>query len=211
MKKQILTLTRKSDLISVETECPQCGDRYVYGVPKVSIPCKNCNITYTTNFSQDLYTKVARRIETLLAFNDEVTIKVEDIFYKDITAIKHNYDLMKCWDIEGLNEVDDYKKVCSDCGICKSCRTCCDCGATVVGGKCKKCGSTKLKQTRFKKYKENEKSGAKECPQCGSENVRFTVWRNKTSCHVCSSTKSSKKIPIKFYELTISRKKVYRL
>ena len=211
-----IKLNDKTDLLAVRTECPRCGDKYLYGVPYVSVPCKKCGILYKTDFKQDIYTKKARQLEDKKSEGDGIIIKATAPYKQQLIHIMYNHLEQKCWNVSEIkNSTESYKR-CLNCGICMDCFTCKECGNQFEKDKkrrkqeCPNCKSSDFTKTYFKKAKVKENKVTRICPECDSENIRLTRTTNKSKCHLCGCKNLSESKTDVMYELTIKRKKAYR-
>jgi len=210
MRETTLYMRRRNNLFSLDLECPFCSDKYVYGVPYVHVPCKKCGSTYKTEFKQSMYTKIAGRLQTQLAWFDRVNMESDEDFYSDIATIEKNYKLMKNWDVGDVSNCQEDLRYCESCGTCHDCFTCRDCRASFKPNKnmrkqrCPECGSKEFMKTYFDKIEEKGK-----CPRCKSTKIKMTLSRLKTQCHRCKGKKLSRPIRKCIYKLTITRKKSY--
>ena len=221
MKKEeqpdILELNRKSDLMATNCECPQCGNRYLFGVPYAQVPCKKCGITFKTDFGQDIYTKKARQLLSKLAFKNSVLIRADEKFEGSLIHVRQHFVEMACWDVAEITKVENEKRWCRACGICMNCYTCKKCGKAFQHDPnrrkqvCPDCRVSNFVKTYFKNVKVMEENkDIRLCPHCNSDNIRMTRTKNKTKCHVCNSKKLTDiKVSIE-YSFTVSRKKAYR-
>lgn len=212
---KLIELNEKTDLLAIRTKCPQCGDKYLYGVPFAKVSCR-CGLTYMTDFNQDIYTKKSRYIEDKKEEMDGVIIRATESYKPELIHIRYNHLGQKCWDVSDIKQSTESYKRCLKCGTCMDCYTCKKCGTSFERNKklrkqkCPSCNKSDFSRTHFKEAKTKDKQVTRICPECGSENIRLTRTTNKTKCHLCGSKNlSDSKIDV-FYELTIKRKKAYR-
>ena len=212
----ILELNQKSDLLAVGCKCPQCGDKYLHGVPYVQVPCNKCGITYRTDFEQDIYTKKARQLLSKISFKNGVIIRADDKYESAIVNIRQHFIEQACWDVSEIERNNEEYKRCLQCGICFDCYTCKSCGLPFKKDKnkrkqtCPKCKSNKFVKTYFDKVTMSKNKEIKLCPHCNSDIVRMTRTKNKTKCHICSSRKLTDKRTNIIFQVTIKRKKAYK-
>ncbi len=216
-KPETIEISDRSNLLSIKTECPQCGDKYNYGVPYVYVPCKKCGITYRTDFKQEVATKIAWRLDCKISWKDAVTLNVEEKYYKDLCHIRDTWLRYNNWNLSEVTRTEEGYKYCLDCGVCFNCYTC-SCGHTFnpdVHKKkqtCPECGSHEFKRTHFKKANASERNHKKKaCPHCKSEKIKLTKTSLKTKCHLCSGTNLTDSKKVIWYHMTISRKGGYKL
>src|SRR3990167_2287338 len=86
----------ETDLLAVNVQCPRCSNKYVFGTPYISVPCRKCGITFRTEFTQDIYTKKARQLLTMVAFNDRITIKAHDKYESSMMTVRQHFIQMNC-------------------------------------------------------------------------------------------------------------------
>ena len=212
---EIFELNQKSDLMAIQCQCPQCGDKYVYGIPYVQVPCNKCGITYRTDFMQDIYTKKARQLLSKISFKNGLLVKADEKYESSLIHIRQHFIEMHCWDVTEIQRNNEEYSNCQSCGICFNCYTCHDCDTPFKKNinrrkqECPKCKSDKFDKTRFKEIALNEKK-EKVCPHCKSGNIKMSRTRNKTMCHVCNSKNLTEKKKNIVFEFTIQRKKAYR-
>lgn len=210
----IILLNEKTDLISVECQCPVCKDKYVHGVPYVSVPCNKCGNTYSTDFKQDILTKKYRQIEQALTENNGVHIQASDRYEPFIITLQRYKQRQGCWDVSEITNKKEMFRFCKSCGVCLNCFTC-ECGKSFTKDinrkkqKCPDCKSNNFKKTFFKEALEKGRKHI--CPECNSERIKMTRTSRKTKCHKCSSTKLTEPKVNTVYSLTISRKKSYKI
>lgn len=218
MKENLIEikLNDKSDLLAVKTECPRCGDKYLYGIPYVTVPCHKCGISYKTDFKQDIYTKKARRIEDKKVEGDGIILKATEQYKPQLIHMRYNHIEQNCWDVSEIKKTEETYKRCLDCGMCMDCYTCKECGTPFERNKnrrkqeCPNCKKSNFTKTYFKKAKIKKNQVTRVCPNCDSENIRLTRTSNKTKCHLCGGKNLSEaKVDI-LYTLIIKRKKAYR-
>lgn len=211
----LLELNQKTDLMAVQFQCPQCGDKYVHGIPYVQVPCGRCGITYKTDFVQDIYTKKARQLLSKISFKNGVIIRADEKYESSLIHIRQHFIEMHCWDISNIQRHNEEYSLCQKCGICFNCYTCEECNEPFQKNVnrrkqvCPKCKSDKFKKTHFKEVIKNSK-GDKMCPHCKLDKIRMTRTHNKKTCHVCGSDKLTDAKKNIIFEFTIKRKKAYR-
>ena len=204
-------------MLAIESKCPICGHTHQCVVHYALARCK-CGATYKTDFKQDIYTKKARQLLSLLAFNDEVEIIASEKFEGDIIHIQKHFQLMHSWEVSEItNSKEEYRK-CKKCGVCLDCITCKGCGKTYKRNpsrkkqRCPTCQSYNYTTTFFKDvFIRDENKNIKLCPYCNSDNIRMTRVTNKTKCHICGSRKLTDKRTNILYKLTIKRKRAYMI
>lgn len=213
---EVIDLNEKTDLLATEVKCPICGDKYIYGVPYVSVPCKKCGQTYRTDFKQDIYTKKARYIGDKMAEKiDGVMLRATEEYKSALIHIRYNHIEQKCWDVSKIEQSQEQIRHCLKCGTCMNCFICNRCGATFERDKfrrkqaCPSCHKSDLRRTFFKNTEEKSKN-IRICPHCKSENIKLTLTKNKTKCHVCGSKKLTDMKINNIYALIIRKKKGYR-
>ena len=212
----VIQLIKKLDKMPIETMCPIDGKRYQTHVAYVYISCTKCGTNYRTELKQDMYYKVAKKIDQRLRWNNGVIIQAEEDYYHCLTHIKDNHEGMGCWDVSKITPITETIYYCSKCGVCKECLTCKDCGASFKKDKtkrkivCTKCGSNKCAPTYFSKVKTMPSNPEqKMCPECGSDSIQMSISKTKLKCHICGS-KIKDKREIEMQQITIERKKAYR-
>ena len=221
MKKEedagIFKFSQKTDLISANCQCPQCGNKYLFGVPYVNIPCKKCGITFRTDFAQDIYTKKARQLLSILSFKNSLTIKADAEYEDSLIYVRQHFIEQHCWDITEIQNSEEEYRRCLSCGVCFNCYTCKDCGKAFQHDinkrkqVCPTCKTNNFVKTYFKEVHVNDKNkDIKLCPHCNSDKIRMTRTENKTKCHACNSNKLTEKKTKNTYRFTVSRKKAYR-
>lgn len=214
--KDIFELNQKSDLLAANCQCPQCGNKYLFGVSYAQVPCKKCGITFRTNFEQDIYTKKARQLLSKIAFKDSLLVRADERYESSLIHIRQHFLEMHCWDVTGIERKDEEYKKCLSCGVCLNCYTCKSCGKAFQHDinkrkqTCPLCKTNNFIKTYFKEVKTNEKNkDIRLCPHCNSDKIRMTRTKNKKKCHLCNSGKlTEQKIDVK-YSFVISRKKAY--
>jgi hypothetical protein len=213
-EKVVLELNQKTDLMTTKCECPQCGDRYIHGVPYVQVPCGKCGITYKTDFRQDIYTKKARQLLANLSYHNELTIRADEQYESSLVHMRHHFMEQHCWDVTDIEKTEEEYRRCLKCGVCHNCFTCMECGKPFKRDPnkrkqiCPKCKVNKFIKTYFTEVIIGSKS--KVCPHCKSDKIKMTRTRNKTKCHKCNSTKLAEKKKRVMFSFGIERKKAYR-
>lgn len=214
---ETLELNEKSNLIAVDCKCPNCGDKYLHGVPYVIVPCKKCGSTYKTDFNQDIYTKKARQLLSKLSYKNGIIIKATNKYEGAIIHIRQHFIEQHCWEVSEITKSTEEYRRCLCCGVCLNCYTCKIDGTTFERDRnrrkqqCPKCKKSNFVKTYFKMAKcSDENKEIVLCPHCGSDNIRMTRTKNKTQCHSCTSKKLSEKKTNTVYEIIIERKKAYR-
>lgn len=215
-KYPVIEFSERTDKIMIDgVRCPQCGDNYFPHVAFAHVPCRKCNITFKTDFKQDVYTKSARKILSIISKNNGIIFKAEEKYESDITLIKRHFEDMMCWNVSELDQFYDEYKRCEKCGTCLECVTCQKCGTAFKKDKrklvCPKCKTSSFVKTYFKEvYVNEENKSIKKCPFCNSTRISMTKTKNKTKCSECGSDSiSESKIERKF-SLTIERKDAYK-
>jgi len=209
-------LNQKTDLMAVKCECPQCGDRYLHGVPHVQVPCGKCGITYRTDFKQSIYTKKARHILSKLAYKNALKITATNKYEADITLIRQHFIEMHNWEITEITSSTEEHRRCQKCGVCFTCYTCIDCQESFKPDKskrkkkCPHCNSTNVTRSYFSSVVTKEERRGRLCPFCNSTKVRMTRTTNKTKCHICGSDELSEARRDTKFSFIISRKKAYK-
>jgi len=213
----IIDLNEKTDLLSINLECPICSEKYYYGVPYVSVPCNKCGQTYKTDLKQSIYDKFAKRIIAGLSYHEGVMLRATERYETDINLIEKHFKLQCCWEIEEMEKTEEQYRFCDNCGVCLNCFTCKNCGKTFERDinrrkqHCPHCKSESFTKTRFTNPFQNEKNKhIRLCPHCKSDRIKMTVTKNKTKCHECNSEKLSEPRINVLYILKIKRKKAYR-
>lgn len=214
---EIFELNEKSDLLAANCQCPQCGNKYLFGVPYVQVPCKRCGITFRTDFEQDIYTKKARQLLSKISFKNSLAIKADERYESSLIHIRQHFIEMHCWDVSGIDRKNEEYKRCLACGICLNCYTCKDCGKAFQHDQnkrkqtCPTCRTNNFVKTYFKEVNVNAKNKEiRMCPHCNSDKIRMTRTKNKIKCHACNSRKlTEQKVNVNYY-FTVSRKKAYR-
>lgn len=216
-KLDVLELNQKSDLMAMSCKCPQCGKKYPYGVAYVKVPCTYCGITYKSDFNQDIYTKKARHLLSMLSYKNGLIIKANERYESSLTHIRQHFIEQHCWTVSDIERSNEEYKRCLSCGVCFDCFTCKDCGKAFQRDKnrrkqkCPTCKSSKFVKTYFTQVDVNPKNKEiRKCPHCKSDNIRMTRTRNKTKCHNCNSRKLTDKKTNVVFQITIERKKAYR-
>ena len=144
-----LYLNEKFDNLQADNlKCPVCGDKYMKHVPYVSVGCQKCGTKFTTDFSQDIYTKKARNINSVLAYYNGLIIKASEKFEGDVTHIKEHFTRFNNWDVGEIEHENEEHRRCSSCGMCKQCFTCKSCG---------------------KQFGRDENRRRQKCPHCNSK------------------------------------------
>jgi len=223
MKKEetILLLNEKTDLLACEVSCPSSscpshGKKYVYGVPYVIAKCNKCGATYKTDFSQNIYTKKARQLNSMLYKRNKVVIIASEKYENDLMCIKEHFNGFNNWEVSEVTQSTEEIKVCRKCGICQNCFTCMDCGKSYERNPerrkqvCPHCGSARFTNTFVKEVRLTDNEKIRVCPHCNSTRVKMTRTTNKTRCHKCGSRKLSEKHVNLLYRLDIKRKRAYR-
>lgn len=211
---EVLELNQKTDILAVQCKCPKCGDKYMQGVPYVQVGCGHCGITYKTNFIQDIYTKIARRIVQKLAYKDGLILKADEEYEMDVTNIRHHFIKQRCWDVSEIENKERKYMTCLNCGICLNCLTCKDCKETfpkhpnLKKQVCPKCRKSNVIKTYFKKPLSEDQRF--KCPKCRSNNIKLTNTNDTSKCHKCNSKKLSSPKSKTQFQFTIQRKKAYR-
>lgn len=212
----LLDLNAKYDMFILSSVCPKCGDKKAKTTPLADVGCKSCGNKYKTEFKQSIYTKVARSMNSYLAYNNGLIIRGAEKYESEIVNMKEHFTAMNNWDVSKIKEYYEYHKRCRECGICLSCLTCKECGKAfkkknnVRIQKCS-CGSTKSINSYFK-----EVLGSKQnymmrlCPHCKSDKVIMTRTTDLTKCSICGSKELSNKKSERKFELVIEKKKGYR-
>lgn len=212
---ELLELNQKSDLIAIQCQCPQCGDKYVHGIPYVNVPCGKCGITYRTDFAQDIYTKKARQLLSKISFKNGLIVRADEKYESSLIHIRQHFIEMHCWDVSEIQKSNEEYSMCQSCGICFNCYACSSCSEHFQRNvnrrkqACPKCKSDKFNKSNFKEVAVGDKKG-KLCPYCKSDKIKMTRTRNKTMCHVCNSKNMTDKRTNTIYEFRIDRKKAYR-
>lgn len=207
----------QTDLSSTQCTCPSCGDKYLFGVPYINVPCKKCGITFRTSFNQDIYAKKAKQIISKLAYHDKLTLSAREKYESDLITVRHHFIEMLCWDVSEINQTNEEYKSCELCGVCMDCFSCNRCKKQFVPDKnrrkqkCPECHSSEFSKTYFKSIKMvNKDQVDKKCPFCNSTNVRMTRTQNKNKCHLCGGTELSHAKTNNVFTFTIERKNAYR-
>ena len=220
----------------LEVKCPKCSYFQIVGTPYVDVSCKNCHTKFNTKADIDLYYSISKKIEQLLANNNEIHIVgerdnsqvhsnadelkprtfMEYKIYNCLLAIKDTKVKQKCWEVSEIeNSMDlEYHTTCKECGYCNSCVQCKSCQHIYTPKKvkdenrytCPECGSKKYQDTPFRDLKK------KECPHCKSKNIRFTSFTSdKRQCPRCNTLKINKPKAIPIYRLKLERQKRFYL
>lgn len=211
-----IELNEKTDKLAVEVQCPVEGNKYMIRVPYVIASCKKCGTSFRTDFKQSIYTKIARRLISELAYKNEVHIKASEKYEGDIIHIKEHFEKHNCWDVSKVTESIDEHKRCLKCGVCHNCFTCKNCGKPFERDvnrrkqKCPSCKKSEFKKTYFKEVLVKEDKYIKLCPHCKSDNITMTRTTNKTKCHLCGTTKLSETKSQREFHLIIKRKGGYK-
>lgn len=212
----IIDLNEKTDLISTEVECPECGDKFRKGVPWVTIPCGNCGSSFKTDFKWSLYGKKALKINQTLSRNNGTNFRATEKYEQDIVQIKYHFDKFRSWDVTDIWTEDEVYRFCMNCGICHNCYTCKSCGHAFTKDpnlrrpRCPKCKNAMSIRTYFTEPITSEKNEyIKLCPHCKSDKLSFTLVTQKKNCHKCKSTNLSEQKNRVIYWLTVERKKSY--
>jgi hypothetical protein len=217
-QEDIVTIewNEKTDLIASECSCPICGDKFLYGVPYVMVPCKVCGNTHRSDFKQDIYTKKSRQVNSILAYHNGVKIKASENYESPLTLLRHHYTYQNCWEVSSITKHYEEYKRCERCGVCRDCLTCKSCGSSFKSDKnkrkqiCPKCKSGKFVKSYFTEVLTSEKNkDIKLCPFCRSDNIRMSRTKNQVKCHLCGSKELSRKRSNIIFELVIMRKKGY--
>ena len=179
-------------------------------MPYAVVKCNKCSITYKTDFKQDAYTRIARRIEDYLAWNDSLKITVMQKHYPSLLHLQSNYIKFRSWEVSDIDQHNSSYRLCQSCGVCKNCVTCA-CGYTFkVDRNKRKQKCPECKGEEFKKAFIVLANGEKDCPHCHSK-IFLTKTDQKTVCHKCSSKNLGEERKEVNYTLTITRKKAYYL
>jgi len=214
-KTALLELNEKNDMLAVNVVCPVEGNKYMTHTRYVIVSCAKCGTSFRTDFDQSIYDKVAKKLNSLLAYNNKVIILATEKYEPDITHIKEHYTQMKCWRVSDLTPTMDEHKRCLKCGICRNCFTCTSCGQTFLPNKnrrkqqCPHCKSNQFTHTYLKEV--NEEGKTKICPHCKSDDIVMTRTTNKTKCHKCGTTKLSETKSRRAFSLEIKRHPGYEI
>src|SRR3990167_7825673 len=160
----VFELNQKTDLISTECQCPNCGNKYLFGVPYVNVPCKKCGITFRTDFNQDIYTKKARQLLSVISFKNSLSIKADGKYEGSLIHIRQHFMEQHCWDISEIVRGEEEYRRCHSCGVCLNCFTCKKCGKAFHPDTnkrkqtCPTCKSSNFVNTYFKQVLANEKN-----------------------------------------------------
>lgn len=201
---------RYDKLELLDLKCPICGKKHMAELSYVNVSCKSCGNRFMTDFSQGIYTKKARELDSWKANKNGFKIRATEPFEEDLIYFKDNHIKMKCWDITDDGETVEEHKRCKECGVCLNCFTCKSCGKTFEKidnrrrVKCPHCKSHNFTKTYFKKV-----SAERTCPECSSHKIMMTRTESKTKCHLCGSKNLSEPIRERVFWLTIMRKKGY--
>jgi DNA-directed RNA polymerase subunit RPC12/RpoP len=216
-KVAILELSKKTDLLATKVECPYDGSKYIYGFPYVYVTCGKCGQTHREDFKQDIYTRKARYLLTLVAYNDKVIVRAEETYKAQFNDIRQDFIEQYCYDVSDVEDYNVEYRKCLSCGICLNCFTCKNCGKTFENDKnkrkqtCPHCRANNFVRTYFKKVIVSEDNREiKLCPFCKSSKIRMTKVKNKTKCHLCKTRKLTEKRIELWFQTTIERKKGYR-
>ena len=174
-KYEIFELNQKSDLLAVNCECPQCGDRYMHGVPYAQVPCNKCGVTYRTDFKQDIYTKKARQMLSKISYANGLVIRADEKYEDSLIYARQHFIEQHCWEVSGISRHTKEHKRCLSCGVCFNCYTCKNCGKPFQKDinrrkqSCPQCKNDKFVKSYFKEILINEKNkDIKLCPFCKS-------------------------------------------
>lgn len=213
-KSIILDFTQGSNLMSTQCECPQCGNKYLFGVPYVTVPCKKCGIKFNTDFKQDMYTKKARQINSKISFYDKITLRFKEEDEGSLIHYRQHLLQQKCWIVSEITHKGDEYKRCLECGVCLECYHCKTCNKNFAHNDnrrkqvCPECGGSDFEHTYFKKVAGKTK---KVCPHCKSEKIKMTITRNKKKCHLCESDNLSEARTRELFEFSVERKEAYKI
>jgi len=209
-----LDLNEKTDKLATVVECPICRDKYLYAVPYAQVPCNKCGQTYKTDFKQDIYTKIARRLNQMLAWHNEVHLKASDAYERELINIADHFKRMNCWEISDITKTKEEFRYCLNCGICSNCFQCTVCDHIFVKDrkrrkqKCTSCNSNKFRRYNFVVEKNNKNWC---CPNCKGKEIKMTRTTYKSQCHKCKSRNISEAKINNIFQVSIERKKAYRI
>jgi len=219
-KTIIIEFSDKTNKLTADSTCPNssCGKKYSAHVAYVQIPCRNCGVTFKTDFTQRILTKKAIDILKAQAFANVIIIKASEKFESDLRFAKDLFTLQKTYQISDITrKITEYRR-CTKCATCLNCFTCKRCGKTFEKDKHKKkmrcphCSHNKYVNSYIKEIicsKENE--NIKLCTHCKSDNIILTRSKTKSKCHICGSKKLSEKRAETILQLTIKRKGAYKI
>lgn len=212
-----LEWTDYADKLVTMVECPCCGDKYHLHVPYAKVGCGKCGAVFNTDFKQSIYTKNARAILGVLAWENGVIIKSSESFQRDILHAKDDFERMRSFDVSEVTRIIEEHVRCDKCGVCKNCFECKDCHEHFTRNEnrrklaCPKCHSDKFIKTYFKEVlMRDDNKHIKLCPYCKTDKIYMTRSRTKKKCHLCGSTKVSEPKSETMFLLTIERKGAYR-
>ena len=210
-------LNSKSDLIAANCQCPQCGNKYLFGVPYIHVPCNKCGITFRTDFEQDIYTKKARQLLSKISFRNSLLIRADDKYEGSLIHIRQHFIEQHCWDVSEIQSAEETYKRCLNCGVCFNCYTCKGCGKAFQRDpnkrkqSCPQCKTSNFVKTYFREVHVNQKNKEiRLCPHCNSDKIKMMRTRNKIKCHACNSRKLTESKSNIVYSFTVERKKAYR-
>lgn len=213
-----IEFNEKIDNLQIDTQCPNCGDKYSTHIPYVQIGCKKCGNTYRTDFKQRMFTKKAMDILKANAWCNTVKYKVSEKYEADLMYIKDLHEMMKTYKINNIDKKTEEYRRCSKCATCLNCFTCKKCGLTFEKDKnrkkqmCPKCQSKSYVKTYVKEIICSEENrNIKLCSHCKSDKIVMTRSKTKSKCHICGSKKMSEKMSETTLYLTIKRKGAYKL
>lgn len=210
-----IRLDDKTNLLSVESECPECEDKYMQSSPHAIVHCGKCGAKYKTDFKQDIYTKKARQMEDKKVEGDGIIIEATEQYKPQLIHMMYNHIEQKCWDVSEIIKSGEEYRRCLNCGICRDCYICKECKTSFERNKsrrkqeCPKCGKSNYSKTYFEKAK-IKNHNKRICPNCNSENIRLTRTTNKSKCYMCGSTNLSAIKVDNIFTVTVKRKKAYR-
>jgi len=216
---KVMELDKKSDLLGLETECPNphCGSKYMRGVPFAEVTCKKCGTNYKTVFKQTMYAKKATQILSALSFHDGLVLRMPGAYEADIIHVQKLFQLQGCWDVTEISSSTETFRYCDHCGMCMNCYTCKKCGTAFTKDpnrrkiRCSKCKETSFVKTHFEEVNcPGGNRAIRLCPFCQTDKVRMTITKNKEKCHACGKKGLHAETNRTMYEVTIKRKKAYK-
>ena len=165
-----------------------------------NVRCRFCNQEYADISNPDLFFTYAKQIlirlkrkNTLMLYLDTKWRGAEDIL-EGIAEVFIGLRETSLMLIEVHGPFKEYKvdkNKCNVCGVCNQCIRCLSCDEIFSQEEvCPKCGSDKTVKLYFDKVKYNKKDKKYLCPNCNSENIKFTIFNaNGDTCPSCGTNK----------------------
>lgn len=176
--------------------CPSCAKTITPLAPYFIVRCKYCNKEFKSSPNPDIYSTYLKTIIKKLKNKNSLVLYLgmkwgEDILEEiaeDFKKLNKSAGLMV--KIEG--PFTDYKvdkNQCNQCGVCFSELRCLSCNEVFKNdSKCPSCGGMKVIKYYFNKVFHDKKKKKYLCPNCKSDDIKFTVFDgNLTKCPSCKT------------------------